>query len=96
MRWLLLLLPLLAACGGPAEQSKVKPAARAAAAEKRLQEGPTARTHAVRGGELLVIEVPVKDFTGSVDSQRCYVWRDQEFKSSSISCNPQPEVVLAN
>lgn len=96
MRWLLLVLPLLAACGQPAEQSKPKPVARAAAAEKRLQEGPTARTHAVRGGELLVIEVPVKDFTGSVDNQRCYVWRDQEFRTSSISCGAQPDVLLTN
>lgn len=96
MRWPWLVLLVLAGCGGPpAEAPRSKPA-RAAAAEKRLQEGPTARTYPVRGGELLVIEVPVKDLTGGVDTQRCYVWRDLEFKTSTLSCGQQPDVVLAN
>lgn len=50
----------------------------------------------MRGGELLVIEVPVKDITGEVDTQRCYVWRDHEFRTSTISCGQQPDVLLAN
>lgn len=97
LRWLLIFGLVLAGCGGqPPDAPRTKPSARAAATEKRLQEGPAARTYPVRGGELLVIEVPVKDSTGLVEMQRCYVFRDLEFRTSTLSCAREPEVLLAN
>jgi hypothetical protein len=62
---------------------------RMAETEAMLNKGPSTRTHKVDGGELRVIETPVSEFPGIVETQRCFVWRDTEFKTASISC-PQP------
>jgi len=41
-----------------------------------------------------VIDVPVLDSTGLLDVQRCFVWRDQEFRSSTLSCGQMPEIFI--
>lgn len=57
--------------------------------EAQLSKGPTVRVHKIDGGELKVIDTPVSDIPGLVETQRCFVWRDTEFKTSAVSC-PQP------
>lgn len=36
--------------------------------------------------ELVVLDVPSAQGTTLVERQRCYVWRDAEFKTATISC----------
>ena len=52
------------------------------AAPEKVEVKP-AVVHTVPGGQIIDINVP-----GEVwhDSQKCYVYRDLEFKTSSISC----------
>ena len=45
-----------------------------------------ATTRIVDGNELIAIEVPSTGIAGIPESASCFVWRDKEFKSSSISC----------
>jgi hypothetical protein len=40
--------------------------------------------------------VPVADSGHFVDLQRCFIFRDLEFKQSTMSCGQQPDVVLGN
>lgn len=38
-------------------------------------------------GQLVVLDVPeVVSSMGRVDTRRCYVWRDTEFKTAVLSC----------
>ena len=75
----------LTACDKPAEAPKVrKPAA--------------ARDHTtvvrdVKGHELIVLEVPAAGIVGLPENTNCFVWRDKEFKTASISCT-KPELDL--
>jgi len=41
-----------------------------------------------------VIDIPVVDASGLAEVQRCYVWRDQEFRSSTLSCGQMPEIFI--
>lgn len=89
---------VLAGCGRsePGHPPKLSKKQRAEAAETALSKNPEVRTYRLDGNELKSIEVPVKDASGFVDSQRCFVWRDQEFKTATISCGQQPEILLSN
>jgi outer membrane biogenesis lipoprotein LolB len=69
---------------------------RAADAQAQLSRTPESRTYRFDGNELRVVEVPVKDSTDFVDIQRCFIWRDQEFKTSTMSCGQQPDILLSN
>ena len=96
MRVLCLLVAVgLAGCGDPAPSTTLARAAqRQERAEKALSTTPVPRSYRIDGNELKVIEVPVKDGSGFVDTQRCFVWRDAEFRSATLSCGQMPEVLL--
>lgn len=98
MRVLCLLVAVgLAGCGDPAPPTtSARAAQRQERAEKALSTTPVPRSYRFDGNELKVIEVPVKDGSGFVDSNRCYIWRDQEFKTASISCESRPEIALSD
>jgi hypothetical protein len=64
------------------------------AAEAAFAKTPEPRTYRFDGNELKIIDVPVKDSSGFIDSQRCFVWRDAEFRSATMSCGQMPEVLL--
>lgn len=92
-----LIAVLLAGCSG--EPSKpVRPyktlAERKALAQEGLAKTPTPRTYRIDGNELKVIDIPVVDASGLAEVQRCYVWRDQEFRSSTLSCGQMPEILI--
>lgn len=88
---------VLAGCSDTAaEKPRKTRQERNAEAEIRLSKTPESRSYRFDGNELKVIEVPVKDFTGHVDIQRCFVWRDQEFKTATLSCGQQPDILLSN
>lgn len=98
--WLLAIPALLAGC---ADDDINTVAARKAHADKRqakaeatLSKTPVPRTYSLQGNQLQVVEVPVADSSGFVDQQRCFVWRDQEFKSVTMSCGQQPDVLVSN
>ena len=79
-------LSILSACEKPAEAPKAR-------------KQPSERDHAtvvreVNGHELLVLDVPSSGLLGLVENTNCFVWRDKEFKTASISC-PRPEVHIS-
>ena len=87
MRLILLLLPALVACG--AQDSRPSPGVRKerqAAAEAAVSKTPVPRTYRYGDGELMVLDIPSANGSGFVESQRCFVWRDMELKTSSLSC----------
>lgn len=90
---------LLCACtdDSPSRESRQeRRKAREAKAEETLARGPQTRSYSVGAHQLVVIEAPVKDSTGFVDVQRCFVWRDADFRQSTLSCGQQPDVLLSN
>ena len=98
--WLLAIPALLAGC---ADDDINTVAARKAHADKRqakaeaaLSKTPVPRTYPVGQNQLQVVEVPVADSSGFVDIQRCFIFRDQEFKQTTMSCPQQAEVLISN
>jgi len=94
MRWLLLAL-LLAGCSGgePTRPARTK-AQRLQDAELALGKTPVPRVYRMGGNELQVVEFPVADSGGWLERQRCFVWRDAEFRTASISCAQPPETLI--
>ena len=88
---------VLAGCSDTAaEKPRKTRQERAAEAEVRLSQTPESRTYQIAGNELRVIDVPVKGLIGQVETQRCFVWRDQEFRTATLSCAQQPEILLGD
>lgn len=87
---------LLGGCGdAPAQKPYRTKAQRLQDAEIAVSKTPVPRTYRLVNGELQVIEFPVKDAAGWLDIQRCYVWRDAEYRQASLSCGPPPEIGLS-
>lgn len=94
---LLLAAALLGGCEGESAKPRVAiRKERIQAAEERLARTPQPRTYRYAEGELKVLQVPVADGLGFVEQQQCFVWRDLELKTASISCSLPPEVAPAN
>ena len=90
------LVLVLSGCGGEKiAQPRLTTAARLAHAETQLAKPPVPRTYTIQGNQIQVVELPVADTSGFVDQQRCFIYRDVEFKTSSISCESRPEVVIS-
>lgn len=95
MRLLLtLVLAALAACGADPERPKRTKQERQEAAEAQLAKTPVPRTYRYPDGELRVIDTPVPSILGDVELQRCFLWRDTELKTASLSCPQQPELIV--
>jgi hypothetical protein len=96
--WIRLTLVLaLAACSdAPAGKVTTKRQDRQAAAEAALAKTPEPRSYRFDGNELKIIDVPVKDASGFLDLARCFVWRDAEFRTASLSCGTRPDVILSD
>jgi hypothetical protein len=90
-------LSLLIGCSDPPDTKSTQDRRidRVKKAEAKLTQPPQVRTHTLASGQLLVVEVPVSDITGFVEGQRCFVWRDTELRTASISCPQPPEVDLS-
>ena len=43
-------------------------------------------TREISGNQLIIIDVPVSSLGTMKEIQHCFVWRDREFKTASISC----------
>lgn len=94
--WSIVIVMVLVACDNSPKPANRTPAERAARAEEKLSVPPVPRTYAVGDNQLVVVDVPVKDSEHFVDKQRCFIFRDTEFKQSTMSCGQQPDVVLGN
>jgi hypothetical protein len=99
MRWLLALPFVLASCSGddPAARKQLlqeRQAKREAKAQQVIERGPGVYTHQVERNQLLVLDVPVSE-DGFVERQKCFVWRDAEYKSATMTC-PSREVHLGS
>jgi hypothetical protein len=77
------------------EVLKAKQVARKERAEISLSKVPETRTLSFPAGQLLVMDVPVSDVPGFAYTHRCFLWRDQEFKTASIQCPPEISSSLA-
>lgn len=80
----------LGACDRDAEkESLARKSARlqsAAAANAKAAAPIAPRTIQVGQHEMLVVDVPSVEFGAFISTQRCYVWRDTEFRVASMSC----------
>ena len=84
MRYLVLTLALIG-CTQEQPKANALKRERIEAAKAIAEKPPQPRTYMIQGNQLVVVEVASAD-RGFVDMQKCYIWRDQEYKTSSISC----------
>lgn len=96
LRLALALSFILAGCNNSVTDKPIKTRQqRTADTEARLNNGPTQRTYKVAGGEFKVLDAPVSGFGGfTVRTQQCFVWRDAEYRTASLSCPHPPELTL--
>ena len=88
----------ISACGQsgptPAQGAAHRKAVRSAAADAAIAKTPVPRHYKIDGNDLLVLDVLSKDAgSGTLESQRCFVWRDEEFKTATMTCPQQPEEI---
>jgi hypothetical protein len=86
---LLPLLLLLCSCSGQPEHSasrEQKMAERRAKAERLAKQPPKRIAYRFDNGELVVIDIATVGDGGLQDSQKCFLWRDAEFKAASLQC----------
>lgn len=76
-----LLLPLLLVLYGCSDAPAETP--RRKVGESKA---PSQQTYRFEHGELLVIDVPSYSSPKYNEMQRCFVWRDGEYKSASLQC----------
>jgi hypothetical protein len=94
---LAILLSLAALVGCDDAPTKSDRAAMKSNREARVQraQDQSARTppkvtrHKVGDNELLRLDVLTPDELGFIETQHCYVWRDAEFRTASMTC-PAP------
>ena len=88
------LVLLLVACSSRLDDElrAQRKAKREAAAEAALSQPLDVRSHPVKDGALMVIDLPVADGHGGVERQKCFVWREPGI--ASMRC-PSREVVIA-
>ena len=79
-------LLLLLGCSPQEKPVTAKKAERIANAEAILRANPQPRSYDIKGNQLLVIDVPTSQGMGYVDSQKCFVWRDAEYKTTTMQC----------
>ena len=91
-------LSCLVACDRDSEKRQVARTAERLKSEERAKATVAApitpRTLQVGQHQVLVIDVPSVQFGTFIENQRCYVWRDAEFRVSSMSCPHQPAMAL--
>lgn len=97
VKLLLLLAPALLV-GGCGDRSAAHESAaakrieqRRSAAHAQVSAGPVATVSKLADGDLIALTIPSSTLRGLyVEVQRCYVWRDGETRSTSMSCPHQP------
>jgi hypothetical protein len=67
------------------------------AARTRINLPLTPRILQVGANQVLVLDIPslASPRAALVDTQRCYIWRDLELKTSSLSCPQSEEIAPA-
>lgn len=76
----LLVCALLASCSEPHERATLR-----VDRKKAADQAPKRSVYRFESGELVVLDVPTT-IGGYADSQKCFLWRDQEFKAASLQC----------
>lgn len=93
LRLTLVLAMVCTGCGdSPPDKPKRTTQFRKEATAAKLAVTPVPRIYRYDGSDLRVLDVPVSTDGKFVDMQRCFIWRDAEFKTSSISCGSTPEL----
>ena len=77
---------LLFGCSDSSQPVASKRAQKIEKAAELINKTPKPHTYQIDSNQMVVIEVPTADEYGYVETQRCYIWRDAEFKTSSMSC----------
>jgi hypothetical protein len=88
VRVVLLTVALLVGCSQAAERdTRVdRSEARRTAAKALAAQPPVRQVYRFDNGELVVMDIATVTERGLADSQKCFLWRDQELKSASLQC----------
>lgn len=64
-----------------------KKKAKAAPTPEQMANAPAQSvTREINGNQIVSIQLPVIRYGALVEVQHCFVWRDREFKTASLSC----------
>lgn len=88
----LILLLALAACS---DSERPVAHARAKNIAPAFTQEPVVQRYKIDGNDLLVIDIPSKNPAGFAESQRCFVWRDTQFNSATMTCPHEADYIPA-
>jgi hypothetical protein len=86
---------LVAGCSDQSTDHALKKMSRREKLEQAASKPPTRSVYTFEDGQLVVLDI-TSVTGGFLDSQRCYVWRDRQFQTSSLQCPSQGEMPLPN
>lgn len=93
--WAFLVIAVLTGCdNGKTEKRAERLAKEQKEFTEKMATISSPREYQVNGHQLLVVKIPVDSFGVDVDYQRCFIWRDQEFKTATMQCEQPPEMDL--
>ena len=83
----LLILASLVGCGeSKPPSSKLTSEQRSKIDTQRAHEPPGMIVQKIDGGEMVVLTVPTGGTEKRLDVQRCFLWRDSYYRTTSMSC----------
>jgi hypothetical protein len=90
---LVISLAFLLGCTDDKPKGRLNPdPKRIAVMELQLSQAPKTRSYKVGAHELMVVDLPVQSGRVFVERQRCFVWRDSEFRTASMSCEADSDL----
>lgn len=93
-RYILCALVLAGCSGGTPDDSKVaKKAARKVASEQAAAQPPKQRVQNIDGHQLITVETTIVN-DGFAEVQRCFIWRDAEYKTASMQCPAESQIEI--
>lgn len=77
-----------------AAASTVTAEQRQARATAAVIKGPETRMTATTMGDIIELDIPQKTAHGLIEIQRCFVWRDNGNRTSTLSCLAERQLVI--
>ena len=81
--WFAVILLAAGCSDSPQEKPRVQ---RKVDAQALADQPPKRKTYQFEEGQLVVLDIATVGPRGVADSQKCFLWRDAEFRTASLQC----------
>ena len=86
LKYLLIALLLVGCSDKPKPDRAARKQERIEAAKVIVKRTPQPKTYRIDGHQLIMVELPESDDQGYIEAHKCFIWRDAEYKTATMSC----------